>query len=431
MTTTKTAAVDWPTLLKMLAGGAGAGAGVGAVTTYLRHLNTLKDRAAMQGDTSGDDDVLYLNLPNRNPVNKKRAAANSTATFALGGASGLLGLYLGYNLIRNLYHKKRKAELQRELDSAQNIYVDRLGKSALAKSASQFSMPTKMVGGAGLGALLMLLGSAAVTNRILQKQFPPIKDPSQERLRKIVIRSRGQEDENKPLSSGDADEVEQLAHNHLENKKASEESGFADLVAAISQGRTDEILHNLKMYGVNVMLDGVKGARFEKTAAVNNNLAVTWMSREPALSEAVAPLLASEFYDAAPWACKLAWHMPEPCLESLRGMAKCAAWRRREKLCTQLGWQRETGPEEKSAKESVISQTPLKDLFIVGTLAHLFSNQEDAESEKDTPQSVNVSPSTESPTKEPKQLPLEVQDDEAQAFAKRNQKILAGVRHSA
>lgn len=420
---TKSAAVDFPTLLRMLAGGAAVGAGTGAVTTYLRHLKTLNERAKKHDDTAYDDDVLYLNLP------AKRAAANSTGTYALGGISGLLGLYLGYNAVRSAYQRARKRQMQQELDQAQNVYVDALNQSTSAKQAGQFSVGTKLVGGGQMAALLMLLGSAAVTNRILQKQFPPIKNPADTRMRKIVIRQRGSEDEPQPLTTGgDPDEVENLMHKHLENKRASQDSGMADLVAAIANGRGDEIRNNVVTYGVDMALDAVQGASQEKTSAVRNQLAVTYLARDPLLSNAFAPVLASFFYDTAKGACVLARNIPSDCLEELVGLTKASAWRRREKLCQQLGWQRS---DEKSA--GVEAPRPLKDLFIIGTLAHMFSNAGDEDEEqKDNTQNAttNVSPSTNSPNQPEGNLPMEASDSEALQFARKNEKLLQGFRQT-
>lgn len=313
--------IHWPTVAKLFAGGAMAGAGLGAGTSLIRYLQTLNEKAQEQADHSQDDDVLYIKLPpkgqplaNRTAVSApKYAAANNAGTFATGSMAGILGTYLAYNAIRDMYQKSRKAQLQKELDSAHHMYLGNLSdQSALQKQASQFGLVSKGVGTGYLALLLSALGSGVVANKMLGKFFPPVQRPFADRPRKIVLESddpaKDQVDE--PAGGVTPDEVEHLVRTTASQpKEASVCSQIADLVAAAAQGRCEEIRENAAI-GVDLMFDTVKGARFEKTSSVNRNLAATWLSVDPLISEAIQPVLAAAFYEMSPGIFDKAAHVP-------------------------------------------------------------------------------------------------------------------------
>lgn len=327
----KQAAIDWPLVMKMFAGGALTGAGVGAGSSFLRYLQSLRDRT--QTDTAADDDVLYLDIP-ETPVkpSKPQRKAASTMTYATGGLAGILGTLLAYNAVRGAYQKARKKQLQKELDQAQQIYVGDLGtQRTFAKGASQFGALSKGVGSAYLALFLAALGSGVVANRMLQKQFPPTKSPNRQRPRKIVVRTRKspEEAEEKTLVSDKAitpDALEGLVRTNLNMPKVANADGsLADLVAAIAAGRGDEILKNAAEYGLDSALDLVKGARHDKVSSLQHNLAITWLCTQPYLSEAIQPLAAAEFQDAGgEWYVKAAAFIPEQYHDDLVGLTEAA-----------------------------------------------------------------------------------------------------------
>lgn len=329
----KQAAIDWPLVMKMFAGGALTGAGVGAGTSFLRYLQSLRDQT--QVDSSADDDVLYLDIPEK-PVKpgKPHRKVASTMTYATGGLAGILGTLLAYNAVRGMYQKARKKQLQRELDQSQQVYLGDLGTQRdFSKGASQFGALTKGVGSAYLALFLAALGSGVVANRMLQKQFPAIKSPNRQRPRKIVVRTRksptAETTDEQTVAAGQEvtpDALESLVRTDLSMPKVANADGsLADLVAAIAVGRGEEVLQNAAEFGLDSALDLVKGARHEKVSSLQHNLAVTWLCTQPYLAEAIQPLVAAEFQDAGgEWYVKAAAFIPEQYHDDLVGLTEAA-----------------------------------------------------------------------------------------------------------
>lgn len=326
----KQAAIDWPLVLKLFAGGALTGAGLGAGSSFLRHLQTLQAQA--KPDSAADDDVLYLDVPETPEVaGQPRRKRASTMTFAAGGLSGILGTILAYNAVRNAYQKARKRQLQSELDASQQIYLGDLGaqRDLVKGASSQFSALNKGVGGVYLALFLAALGSGVVANRLLQKQFPALKSPNRNRPRKIVVRSRkpeGVADEQTVMSGNEVtpDALEGLVRTNLQMPKAANADGsVADLVGAIADGLYPQVKSALTCHGLDYTLDMVKGARHAKVGALRHNLALTCLCADPLLSEAIQPLVASEFHDAGgEWCMKLAAHVPEEYQDSLAQLSE-------------------------------------------------------------------------------------------------------------
>lgn len=323
----KQAAIDWPLVLKMFAGGALTGAGLGAGSSFLRYLQSLKDQTTP--DSSADDDVLYLNLPEKpvKPGKSPRTKMASTATYATGGMAGILGTILAYNAVRNAYQKHRKKLLQEELDKKQQIYLgDLTTQRDFAKGASQFSGLSKGVGTAYLALLLAALGSGVVANRMLQKQFPPAKNPNRQRPRKIVVRSKTpQGEEDRTITSNQAvtpDALEGLVRTDMALPKvANADCSIADLIGAVAAGRGDEVLQNAMEFGLDSALDLVKGARHEKVSHLDHNMAITWLCTQPFMAEAIQPLVAAEFQDGGgEWYLKAASFIPEEYHDNLVGL---------------------------------------------------------------------------------------------------------------
>ncbi len=315
-------AVDWPTVLKYLAGGALVGTGTGAAVSAARYLKTLQDKARKQHDTSYDDDVAYINLPKQATADVllKSAAANTGSTFALSGLAALLGGYGAYSGVRSVYRKRRKKQLQAELDRAQQIHLETLqGQSKQA----DFSMLSKGVGSAYLALLLTALGGGVVTNKILQKQFPVVKSPNRGKPRKIVIRTAGEETVEQPKSGVTPDALEGLTRTVMAKQARAQISGLQDLVCAIAKGRADEI--DRMFYsggGVEGVFGIVKGASNTLPNPVACNMALTVLCSDPLYKYAFAPIIASEYYDMASHWCKLAGHVDEEFKGDLYGLVE-------------------------------------------------------------------------------------------------------------
>jgi hypothetical protein len=427
----KSSNIDWPTVMKLFAGGALTGAGVGAGTSLAHYLQSIDEKARRQSDTSYDDDVLYVDLPpkgqplaNRRAINApKWASANSVGTFVAGSTAGLAGTYLAYNAIRNMYNEARKKQLQKELDAAHHVYVGNLGnQSDVQKAASQFGMLTKGVGVPYLALLLGALGTGVVANKALNKFFPPLERPYGTRPRKIVIRSQNPDNDvvDEPSGGVTPDEVEHLVRTTAADpKSASVDGGIADLIAAAAAGRCDEIRDNIGI-GVDFMLDTVKGARFEPVSSVNQNLAISWIAADPIVSEAIQPVLAAEFHDMSPGIFKLASHIPKIYHDDLVGIVKVAMQECRKANYAKLAAYIPALKEAGSMPAMLASDLLTTMLVSEGLKRTLNDGSERNVDVADRPSHISTPISKDSPDMAAYrrgQTQLEVQDDDAKRFA--------------
>ena len=338
----KQAAIDWPTVLKLMGGGALLGTGVGAGSALVNYLSNLNAKAKARQDTSRDDDVLYLDLPARPaaPVpGTKVAAAGSPATFAFGGLGTMLGAYLAYNAVRGAYSNVRRKQLQKELDAAQHAYLGGLDQSAqMQKAAAAFSGINKVVGSGYLAGLLTILGSAVLANKVLQKQFPdrPQRHPHQPR--KIVIRTLRGDGMDKEVPAAGAitpDATENLTRLNMANLKSAS-WGLTDLVAHAALGGCQEFKRNVETLGLDSALDLIKGASEREVSPIAENLAISWIAHDPLVSEAIQPYLAAQLFEDSPTFAKAASALAnspdidEGDLEDLIGLTEVVAQTTRE-----------------------------------------------------------------------------------------------------
>ncbi len=437
----KQADIDWGMVAKLFAGGALTGAGVGAGTSLVRYLQTLNDKANQQKDTAYDDDVLYINLPRKDqpmanrraPTGPKYASTNTVGTFTTGTMAGLLGTYMAYNAIRNMYQKHRKQQLQDELDRAQNVYLGGLTDSSqLQKNAAQFSTLTKGFGTAHLALLLSAVGSGIVANRMLQKFFPPIQRPGGDRPRKIVVRSQntGAEQVTEP-EEVTPDAVESTVRTALSNPKiASADCGIADLVAAAAQGRSEEIRDNLYL-GVDFMFDSVKGARHQKVSGLSRNLAVSWVSADPMVSAAISPVVASEIHEMSPGLFKLASHVSREFHDDLVGMVGASACEVRRAIYAKISSKLPVFPEKSAGAAAAIIGSDILQALLLNSSMHSAlgdngsrgQNQGQDTSRNRTPGHTNTPISKDSPDMARYNkgvTQFEIEDDDAKQFMDKN-----------
>lgn len=292
--------VDWKTIAKLFGGGALVGGGAGAITSYMRHMDALQHELAAQNNTEDDDDVLYVDV-NKKPTQKRASAdATSGSTFALGSLGALLGAWVAYNGVRKHYNNARHKDLQGQLDEAQHLYVNNLQESVDPKQAS---FPALSVGSGtvGLAALLTMLGTAAVANRALNKQFPALKHPDRDKPKRIVVRTR----EEAPAASPEAVPEEAVEDTSPEGReamlrtallaptKSASAFNWDDVVAATAQGRGAELIELCQNGLGDSVFDVCRGASEIKTSSLNRNLAVTWLATEPLVSRTLEPAMAA------------------------------------------------------------------------------------------------------------------------------------------
>lgn len=326
---------------KWIVGGAAAGGSVGLITSLINYLGSLKDD---QEDAPNrlDDDTLYLNL--RKKRNKMASIAGSGAI--AGGAIAAMG---SYALVRYLYQKMKKKELQEQLDNEQQGYLDLMdqpkaasenpllnaARNLQAQQAQQAPAAPAAVGGERMkwpeatlslpGALAVILGlsTAAVTNNVLKKTFPTPKAPGRRGPRRVVIR-----DLDKDASARDGIEEtdgEEFMVRLLMAEKSASLSGFQDLVHAIGQGRHDEMATALVEFGLDTVHDMVKGASLTPLEEPGLSMAIGAAMQSPVLAPTMRLMAAAEFNEHFPTHLKWASVLSEEEQESLCKIAGIVA----------------------------------------------------------------------------------------------------------
>lgn len=405
---------------KYLMGGAAAGGSLALVTSLLNYLSSIKNEAS-QNDSSRDDDTLYLNV--RKKTDKRASIAGSTAI--AGGAMTALG---SYALIRHLYQKMKKKEVQAQLDQAQQGYVDVLAHQS--KGAAQ-ATPTPVDGQrpgfpemalSMPGALAVILGlaSATVTNKILQRAFPTPKPPGRRGPRRVVLRSAdtaaGFEKES-ALEVTDADEEEFLIRLLMSTKSASLQ-GFKDLIHGIGQGRHDQMQHGLTEFGHETVFDMVKGASLHELEEPYLSAAIGLATQSPALEPTLSLLAASEFNAHYPTYFKWATALSEPMQEAFCKVAGVMAIAARHDATLPYA---EVFEGDKSAAAG-----PSTGVFWLDTLKDfLMLNSVGGENEKRrSPEGTVNTETTEESTEDDQTSKVIPADAEAQAFQDKHKDVI-------
>ena len=295
---------DTQMMKKFVLGGAGIGAGTGLVTSLLNYLGSLKEEKDT-AERPDDEDTLYLNLRPRH----QRKMASVAGSLAISGAA-LAGLG-SYALVKRLYQKFKKKEIQSQLDGAQQGYVDLLGQdknAAVQPPAGQpMSWTEGLLSSPGAAALLLGLASAGVTHSMLNKTFPARKPPSRRDPRRVVIRSMPEEEDKMAATAEDGAEL--VVRLLMSTKKASMHE-FHDVISAIGQGRRHEVAEGFEALGLGVA-DLVKGASAIGIEEPFDSLAYSLAVRDPLCGPAVQVMAAAEFNEHYPTLMKFAAALPE------------------------------------------------------------------------------------------------------------------------
>jgi len=316
--------LDLESIAKWGLGGAAGGAGLSALYHYIRDYKRLQEE---ETDSSSDDDVLYIQGKKREAGEKAASTPidNSGVGKFLKLTAGAGGLVAGYKGVAKLYDIIREKSLQKELDNAQFAYVDALESKREKENKKYASINKEAIlsdtkAGIYTSMLLLALASGVVSYKTLDKSFPGRKDSDKVRGKNRpvggrTIKSRRSEhfpEEIKVLdeqgqvtesidttSNPDADAIEGMIRTTSSDPKISKEAGFDDLIAAVADGRTNEIKENLQ-YGINHTFNTIKGASYKNPSPAKESFAIGLLARDPMFKEAFLPLFASEFREMSP-----------------------------------------------------------------------------------------------------------------------------------
>jgi hypothetical protein len=310
------------------------GGGVASAVALYKLMNRLNENRRKEESTSYDDDTLYLTLPQPEEEEQKSASSvdESSTTgpsdVLVGGLGAILSAYLGYKGVDSIYNSIRQNRLQSELDEAQNIYLKRLQQTKTAGVKTAFGSNLDRMGAATLAVpLLIALGTGLVTNRILDKGSPSIKNKkTKTNLRKIVIKTKKPKKSKKkkiekkdvkeelpvepvalpgktpqlPTEDVSPSDVENLIH--LSLAKQSKDSGLNDLINKVASDGVESIKNNFIDFGLFTTFDMVKNSSsMDKESRAR---AIKVLSNDSILQDSVALYVASEYYDMTPTLCK-------------------------------------------------------------------------------------------------------------------------------
>lgn len=290
-----------------LLGSALVGGGTGLGVVLLNHLKSIKQRGDRAKDTSGDDDVLYVNMPPKVASTAAAPADKKDEGMDWGNAIGpslayasILPVGLGtHHLVRKYYQAWKKKQLQKELDQAQQIYLTSLGSTKAANVGDH------VLGVAGALPLLLLLASGAGTYHTLNQKFPAPSANKTPRPRRLVVQD--------PAADLEAQEgmiKEQALQAELDESTlrtvlampgVAAESGLGDVAKCAAHGKTNELLTALGE-NVELMFAFAKeaAAALPQPSRFRSDMAIGWLVNDPEIGPTITKLAAAEFFEAAP-----------------------------------------------------------------------------------------------------------------------------------
>ena len=436
-------AVDLPTVLKYMGGGALVGGGTAATAALVRLLLNLNEEKNRESDTSLDDSTIYINLKGTGKKQKKvkkeahvKEAVNSD-TAALSYLGMALAAYLGYTGVNKVFNRVREKRLQKELDLAQQVYVDRmapppsdslLGKEASVKSA--ISRPTFAMTVAKALPLLIALGTAVAAYRVLDKHSPLPKKTGI-KPKRIVLRSQGSRKESPIPDNLPSDDVEHLLRTTMAKESRANENGLHDLVSHVGNGGFDSFKSNFKTFGFDTALNMIKGARFDNKSALDKNIAISLISRDEMLKPSVAVLAASEFYDMSPGIMKSAQALSNDIQEALLKTAREMLNNNNSEIYEPVLKQLKNQVGDQSYDKLMSKEAFVGDVSTMLALKNLFSGKPKEEQNVENSGKLQVPTSKSSDdvefndqTTDKKKLYLQIQDKEAKKFWTKNKDII-------
>lgn len=292
---------DLALLKNYLTFGLKAGVGVGAGAALLNQLHDIATEA--RGSSPLEKDVLRIKIGPRPKDEKAVAKYASLMRGPLALTLALLGATSGYVGARKLHQMYKKKELEKDLDQAQNSYINVLGEAPQTKAAAAGQPMSKLETLTSLPpavAILMGLASAAVANQTLQHTFPDRKPGTRLMPRRVVISQprEGASDDTEtlaaPKSAALAHLVDTVTGWHFGN------SDVEDVVAAAGAGRFEEMRKVARDLGFEAMLNTVRGASKQMISHPRLKLASLLLCSDPELAPSLGVLANAEFGEGSP-----------------------------------------------------------------------------------------------------------------------------------
>lgn len=365
-----------------LLGGGLVGGGTAAAVSLINYLKHLSKNKSDQ-----DDDTMYV-YRDREQV---KAANLGTGIALAGGVASMAGAYA---LVRKIYQSLRLRAAQKELDDAQNAFLDvqgykQIDKKDLKKEAAEGHFPgfaETLMSSPIAASLLLALASGATGYAILDNQYPARK-PEVKGPKRIEIVDKPEEDKVEKIVDEQAeiaksacmeDATELLMH-VIGTTKTASVSDIRNAVAACAAGDASSFKNLVKEAGFVGALDSVKGAAdYRQASPLREQMAISFLAKSAATKSMTGLIAAGEFATAFPEFYKAACCLPADTRETLVKIAGILGAAIRAELSYEAGVRPaedmekssslltetvEIGGSEKVAGllETILSQKPVDD----------------------------------------------------------------------
>ena len=389
---------EWALIAKYALTGAGIGGGAALATSIVDYIKNMNREVAQ--DPANDDNTLYIRLKKGNGMKKKAndddddpdrnlfltgpAAMTSAAVSALGG----------WALIKALYKKMMLADAQRELDEAQNQFINVNGYERVKKASNDrtkdMSLTSKLISAIFSVPGLFSIASGVVAYNALNKFFPEKTNKKITSPKKIKIvsddRTAGEElgpdynanQFNKYAGIDDTDGMElvirALTSANLEN------SDISNMVGDVAKSGRNSFEKLASTIGFDNSIDATKGRAGVGEDKLIEQLAIKHIAKSASIGPQVSVAAAAEFAETFPSTYMNAAALPDDLKDVMEKIA-CAAGKAIRIL---------TISEALNLSDEITKQASMlvDDNYIVSMLDHLNSLQgaieDDAEDHTDT-----------------------------------------------
>lgn len=334
---------EWALIAKYALTGAGIGGGAALATSIIDYINNMNREVAQ--DPSRDDNTLYIRLKKGNGMKKKAndeddeidrnliltgpAALTSAAVTALGG----------WALVKAIYKKMMLADAQRELDEAQNQFINVNGYERVKKAndngrTKDMSLASKIMSAIFSVPGLFSIASGVVAYNAMNKYFPAKGNKKITSPRKIKIvsddRTAGEElgpdyNENQFYKSAGVDITDgvELVIRSLASANMNY-SDVSNMVGDTAKSGSNNFEKLASVIGFDKSIDATKGRSIKEEDILREQLAITHLAKSANVGPQVAVTAAAEFAETFPSTYMNAASLPDD-LKNVMEKIACVA----------------------------------------------------------------------------------------------------------
>lgn len=315
---------DWALITKYALGGLGIGGAAALATNLIDYIKNM-NRLHSSDPSDADDSTLYIKV--KNPTEKKASDDSVDRNVMFSGpaaiTAGALSALGGWALVNAIYKKMMLAEAQKELDEAQNQFIDLNGYERV-KSASDHVRAKSMGGLTNLLSLLFSvpglfsIASGVIAYNALDKYFPEKKKQvTSPRRIKIVSEDTTAGDSVGPdyNTNGTSDQYSAPALDKVAGVTESDgvefmirsivtsgmrNSDIANMVGDVAQSGSNSFEKLATTIGFENAISATKGRASNNLDPLTEQLAITHLAKSASVGPQVAITAAAEFAETFP-----------------------------------------------------------------------------------------------------------------------------------